>query len=102
MLNVKSPLAALELALADTLTVLLTIVAPNVEVSAVLSVVATVAGVQGETGRLVDFFDVQGLANEVCSLLDNPQLCQRLGAQARAFACANCDLKTVCLLRQLA
>ena len=58
--------------------------------------------VQGETGRLVDFFDVQGLATEVCTLLDDPQLRQRLGAQARAFARANYDLKTVCLPRQLA
>ena len=58
--------------------------------------------VQGETGHLVDFFDVQGLAIEVCTLLDDPQLRQRLGAQARAFARANYDLKTVCLPRQLA
>ena len=58
--------------------------------------------VQDQTGRLVDFFDVQGLATEVCSLLDDSQLRQRLGAQARAFACANYDLKMVCLPRQLA
>jgi len=55
-----------------------------------------------ETGRLVDFFDVAGLANEVCALLDDPAARQRLGQNARAFAQANYDLKMVCLPRQLA
>jgi len=55
-----------------------------------------------ETGRLVNFFDVAGLANEVCALLDDPAARQRLGASARAFAQANYDLQTVCLPRQLA
>jgi glycosyltransferase involved in cell wall biosynthesis len=54
-----------------------------------------------ETGRLVDFFDVPGLANEVCALLGDPAARARLGANARAFAQANYDLKTVCLPRQL-
>ena len=54
-----------------------------------------------DTGRLVDFFDVPGLANEVCALLDDPVARQRLGANARAFAQATYDLKTVCLPRQL-
>jgi glycosyltransferase involved in cell wall biosynthesis len=56
---------------------------------------------QDETGRLVDFFDVPGLAREVCALLDDPAARARLGANARAFAQANYDLKTVCLPRQL-
>ena len=55
-----------------------------------------------DTGRLVNFFDVAGLADEVCQLLDNPFERERLGANARAFAQANYDLKTVCLPRQLA
>ena len=55
-----------------------------------------------ETGRLVDFFDVSGLANEVCALLDDPPARRRLGAAAREFARANYDLETVCLPRQLA
>jgi len=55
-----------------------------------------------DTGRLVDFFDVPGLANEVCMLLDDPVARIRLAANARAFAQANYDLKTVCLPRQLA
>ncbi len=54
-----------------------------------------------ETGRLVNFFDVAGLANEVCALLDDQGARQRLGANARAFAQANYDLKTACLPRQL-
>ena len=54
-----------------------------------------------DTGRLVDFFDVPGLANEVCALLDDPVARQRLGANARAFAQATYDLNTVCLPRQL-
>jgi glycosyltransferase involved in cell wall biosynthesis len=55
-----------------------------------------------ETGRLVNFFDVPGLADEVCALLDDPAERHRLGANARAFARANYDLQTVCLPRQLA
>jgi glycosyltransferase involved in cell wall biosynthesis len=55
-----------------------------------------------ETGRLVNCFDVAGLANEVCMLLDDPGARQRLGQNARKFAQANYDLKTVCLPKQLA
>ena len=54
-----------------------------------------------ETGRLVDFFDVGGLAQQVCALLDDPQARARLGASARAFARAHYDLRSVCLPRQL-
>ena len=54
-----------------------------------------------ETGRLVDFFDVPKLVDEVCGLLDDPDHRARLGANARAFAQANYDLQTVCLPRQL-
>ena len=54
-----------------------------------------------ETGRLVDFFDAPALAREVSRLLDAPQERQRLSENARQFARANYDLKTVCLPRQL-
>jgi glycosyltransferase involved in cell wall biosynthesis len=54
-----------------------------------------------ETGRLVGFFDVAGLVNEICALLDDPAERARLGANARAFAQAHYDLKRVCLPRQL-
>jgi glycosyltransferase involved in cell wall biosynthesis len=54
-----------------------------------------------ETGRLVDFFDVAGLVNEVCALLDDSAARARLGTAAREFAKSTYDLKTVCLPQQL-
>jgi glycosyltransferase involved in cell wall biosynthesis len=56
----------------------------------------------GETGRVVDFFNVDGLINEVCTLLEDPAARARLGSNARAFARSNYDLKKICLPRQLA
>jgi len=53
------------------------------------------------TGRLVDFFDAQGLAQEVVGLLADPQARARLGRQARALAQERFDLQSVCLPRQL-
>jgi glycosyltransferase involved in cell wall biosynthesis len=53
------------------------------------------------TGRLVGFFDVDGLVREVGALLDDPAARARLGAAARAFACEHYDLRTVCLPAQL-
>ena len=55
----------------------------------------------GDTGKLVDFFDAPGLADKVSALLDKPKERAKLGANARAFARANYDLKTVCLPRQM-
>jgi glycosyltransferase involved in cell wall biosynthesis len=55
----------------------------------------------GDTGRLVDFFDVAGFANEVCALLEDPEQRSTLGEAARKFARANYDLRTICLARQL-
>lgn len=57
--------------------------------------------VQGETGRLVDFFSPAQLAAETVALLGNPAERERLGRNARAFAIERYDLKTVCLPRQL-
>ena len=54
-----------------------------------------------ETGRLVNFFDVAALTEQVCHLLENSEERKRLGQNARAFAQQNYDLKTVCLPRQL-
>ncbi|MFH1020058.1 MAG: glycosyltransferase [Pseudomonadota bacterium] len=54
-----------------------------------------------DTGRLVDFFEPRALAAEVSELLGNQEERARLGANARGFARANYDLKTVCLPRQL-
>ena len=56
----------------------------------------------GDTGRLVDFFDVQALAGTVCGLLDDAGARAVLGARARAFAQAQYDLQRVCLPQQLA
>ncbi|RJF99489.1 glycosyltransferase [Noviherbaspirillum saxi] len=54
-----------------------------------------------DTGRLVNFFDVAGLAKEICALLSDAAARARLGANARAFAQATYDLKNICLPRQL-
>jgi len=54
-----------------------------------------------ETGRMVDFFDVNALTNEICTLLEDPGLRKKLGENARAFAIAQYDLQTSCLPRQL-
>ncbi len=56
---------------------------------------------QDQAGRLVNFFDTAALADEVCNLLGDSSVRQRLGENARAFAQANYDLKAVCLPRQL-
>lgn len=55
----------------------------------------------GDTGLLVDFFNPEALAGKVISLLEDPNLRVRLGQNARAFAIANYDLKTVCLPKML-
>lgn len=54
-----------------------------------------------ETGRLVDFFDIQALSDEVCDLLDQPVERARLGSNAREFARRQYDLKNVCLPKQI-
>lgn len=54
-----------------------------------------------DTGRLIDFFDVNGLVQEICSLLDDSVARRKLGANARAFVKKTYDLKTVCLPKQI-
>jgi len=54
------------------------------------------------TGRLVNFFDVQALTEEVCSLLSDTSARAMLGKAARAFARETYDLNTVCLRKQIA
>lgn len=56
---------------------------------------------QGETGRLVDFFDSAKLGEEICRLLDDPRERERLGKNARRYAMDHFDLKSICLPRQL-
>jgi glycosyltransferase involved in cell wall biosynthesis len=53
------------------------------------------------TGRLVDFFDADALAAEVCELLADAPTKSRLSTAAREFATAHYDLRTVCLPQQL-
>ncbi|MCZ4353308.1 glycosyltransferase [Roseovarius aestuarii] len=55
----------------------------------------------GQTGLLVDFFDGQGMVDKVCSLLDDDQMRQTLGRNARALMQDQYDLKRICLPRQL-
>jgi glycosyltransferase involved in cell wall biosynthesis len=57
--------------------------------------------VDDHTGLLTDFFDAKQLSNQVVRLLENPDLRDRLGKAARAFAVENYDLKTVCLPKML-
>ena len=56
---------------------------------------------QGETGRLVDFFDASALAQQIIDLCNNPSERARLGAHARAFAIAHYDLEQHCLPKQI-
>jgi glycosyltransferase involved in cell wall biosynthesis len=55
-----------------------------------------------ETGHLVDFFDAASLAEEICTLLDNPEERQRLGTNGRSFVQKHYDLRTICLPGQIA
>lgn len=52
------------------------------------------------TGRLVDFFSPQQIAQTVSQLLDDQDSRAQLGARARAFAVEHYDLQSVCLARQ--
>ncbi len=55
----------------------------------------------GETGLLVDFFDVAGWSERLIDALANPAKYQSLREAARLFAQQNYDLKTVCLPRMV-
>jgi glycosyltransferase involved in cell wall biosynthesis len=50
----------------------------------------------GETGLLVDFFDVEGLAERICGVLARKRD-ERLRRAARNFVVNNYDLNTICL-----
>jgi glycosyltransferase involved in cell wall biosynthesis len=56
---------------------------------------------EGETGRLVNFFDRTALVDRICELLDDPAQRKRLGANARERAVSRYDLRRVCLPAQL-
>lgn len=55
----------------------------------------------GQTGRLFNFFEPNALSQQVVELLEQPDERRRLGVNARRFAQAHYDLKTICLPRQL-
>ncbi len=55
----------------------------------------------GDTGRLVDFFDRDALVGAVCRLLEDPEERAALGTAARRQMVSAYDLETVCLPRQL-
>ena len=54
-----------------------------------------------ETGRLVDFFDRDALLREICALLDDADLRERLGQAARNHVVSHYDLGRICLPKQL-
>jgi glycosyltransferase involved in cell wall biosynthesis len=56
----------------------------------------------GETGRLVDFFDQQALAASVVEVLADPARFAHLGQAARAHVVENYDFATQCLPEHLA
>ncbi len=51
----------------------------------------------GETGLLVDFFDHEALARQVCDVLDHPAAYAHLGPAARSHVMAEYDFMTKCL-----
>ena len=53
------------------------------------------------TGRLVDFFDYQDIADQVCHLLAQPEERELLGKAARQMVLEKYDLRTICLPQQL-
>jgi len=56
---------------------------------------------QGETARLVDFFDREGLVTEVVALLEDDDARKRMGQAARAHVVQNYDLRTISLPKQI-
>ena len=56
----------------------------------------------GVNGLLFDFFDVEGLARQVVSVLENPQAHRDLGLRARERVVERYDLRTKCLPELLA
>lgn len=55
----------------------------------------------GHTARLFDFFDGDALVREVNTVLDDADLRQSLGENARKLAVSQYDLRTACLPRQM-
>ncbi|MBO9472862.1 glycosyltransferase family 4 protein [Shimia sp. R10_1] len=56
----------------------------------------------GETGRLFSFFEGAQMVEEICTVLEDPDLRASMAAASRAFAVKHYDLQTRCLPQQLA
>ncbi len=55
----------------------------------------------GETGRLFPFFEGDRMVEEICTVLDSPELRAQMAEASRAYAIENYDLQTRCLPQQL-
>jgi glycosyltransferase involved in cell wall biosynthesis len=55
----------------------------------------------GVTGRLVEFFDVDGWSRSLIEALSEPEKGRVMGRAARQFVLANYDLKQICLPAQI-
>ncbi|WP_299423606.1 glycosyltransferase family 4 protein [uncultured Shimia sp.] len=55
----------------------------------------------GETGRLFPFFEGERMVAEICSVLDDPDMCADMAKASRAYAVKNYDLQSCCLPKQL-
>jgi glycosyltransferase involved in cell wall biosynthesis len=55
-----------------------------------------------DNGCLVDFFDIDGLARQICEVLQNPAATLEMRRNARRFVVEQYDLKSICLPGHLA
>lgn len=54
-----------------------------------------------ETGKFINFFDIEGLADSILDLLEDRDMRERLGKAAREFVMDRYDLKSKCLPEQI-
>ena len=55
----------------------------------------------GDSGILVDFFDIEALISNVNKILDNPDIRKALSRRARKLVKERYDLKSICLPTQV-
>lgn len=55
----------------------------------------------GETGRLFPFFEGARMVEEICTVLDDSDMCAAMASASRAYAVENYDLQSCCLPKQL-
>ncbi len=56
----------------------------------------------GETGRLFPFFEKDQMVDEICTVLEDPEMRAQMGKASREFAVKHYDLQNRCLPEQLA